>query len=1325
MLTTRTAVVEHRAFAFRAKPLLLLLLFACALIFAASSSVGAATYTVNTTQEFKDKLAVVQPGDTIQLTAGVTFTGPFTLLNRGGTNTDADWITIRTSAPDSSLPPAGQRITPSYASVLPKIVSAGSGEPALRTQAGAHHYRLIGIEFAPLDSNAFINDLVVLGDIGPAQDTLAEVPAHFTIDRCYIHAYPTQSLKRGVQLNSAYTDILNSYIADFKAVGQDSQAIGSWNGPGPFRIINNYLEGAGENVIFGGETSNIPNLVPSGIEIRNNYFFKPLSWRGATPHWSIKNLFELKNAQHVLVDGNVFENSWGDAQEGFAIVFTVRTQDGTAPWSTIQDVTFTNNVVSHAATALQIYGVDGSFPSQGTSGLTIANNVFDDIDGVKWGGRGAFLLPIGAANLTINHNTIFQSGNITEADGAANTGFTFTNNIVPRNGFGIHGSDDVEGISTINRYFPNSVITKNVIAGAQVVGVDCASSTQAGCYPAGNYNPPLSSFDSLFMNRSLGDYRLASGSPYRNAGTDGKDIGANIDALSAATSGVREGIPAPPAPSLSDDFNDNSRDSKWNIGVLNDAPSAFDSAIPVLEQNQRLEISPRAGVAGMHYAGYVAATAWNLTGAQASVEVAQTVTSGADTIFAIGTDSSNWYRFVVEDGNLYFQDKSAGVKNSASVPYSLAQHRFWRFRHNTANDSMTFETSGDGVNWTTQRTLTRFVTINAARVELDAGTYSPVGGPGTAIFDNFRLDSNNVPPTPTPTPTPTVGLSATIYTVNEGDASGALPVTVNRAGDVSVAFSVEFTTSDASASTPCQSNDNSIASERCDYTTSAGVLSFASGETTKTIPIFITNDAYMESSESFTITLRNPRGAGLGATAAATITITDNDTQPATANPINDQAFFIRQHYVDLLGRQADASGFNFWMNRMTNCAPGDTTCDSIATSQGLFQSDEFQERSGYAYRLYDAVLGRQPRYVDFMSDVGRLNGVKTVAEQRQSKDAYLSDFINRTEFNSLYGQYLTPSLDSAGFVNALCLKAGITPASKQTLINNLQSGARDPAHTVEDFILTPEISGVGTKFYDRGFITMQYFVYLRRDPDANGFSSWQGQLMDPASPHYHDYRFMVGGFVNSDEYRFRFAFISTAGLLFSDDFNDNSRDPVKWTLGLVQEPSTSQDTAVGVFERNQRLEITPRSSLSGIRYNGYLSAGAWDMTDARATVEVVQKSNGSSDTVFAVGVDSNNWLRFVTEDGNLYFQSKVAGNKTSSNVVYNLAQHRFWRYRSNSATNQIFFETSGDGVTWATLRAVSRGFSITALRIELSAGTFGGVSTPGIAIFDNFRLER
>ena len=420
-----------------------------------------------------------------------------------------------------------------------------------------------------------------------------------------------------------------------------------------------------------------------------------------------------------------------------------------------------------------------------------------------------------------------------------------------------------------------------------------------------------------------------------------------------------------------------------------------------------------------------------------------------------------------------------------------------------------------------------------------AGTLLQVGVDQllTATFtptdaSNYSTITRSVKITVIPVPRPLVQLGSSGYSVNEGVTTGVVEIRVNRIGDPSAAFTVDYSTRDSSGLTPCQTNTDGIASDRCDYVTALGTLRFAAGETTKTIQIPLTNDVYVELDEKFTIALRNAQGADLDTINSATVTIVDNDTQPATTNPIDEQGFFIRAQYMDFLGRIPEEAGFNFWNNRMNNC-PAEQVCDRVDTSMRFFQSDEFQQRGFYVFRLYDAVLGRLPRYTEFVPDVARLNGPQTPAEQRLGKDAYMLDLINKAEFRAIYGQFLSAdgltAINASGFVDELCGRAGITPANKQTLINNLQSGQRSPAQTLEDFILQPEISDVGTKIYDRGFITMQYFGYLRRDPDSGGFNFWVGQLIGENAPHRLDYRFMVGGFLQSDEYRFRFALISAA----------------------------------------------------------------------------------------------------------------------------------------------------------------------------------------------------
>jgi lysophospholipase L1-like esterase len=376
---------------------------------------------------------------------------------------------------------------------------------------------------------------------------------------------------------------------------------------------------------------------------------------------------------------------------------------------------------------------------------------------------------------------------------------------------------------------------------------------------------------------------------------------------------------------------------------------------------------------------------------------------------------------------------------------------------------------------------------------------------------------------------------APAYSFYENDPSGVAAINVIRSGETSVAATVDYFTSDNSASVPCQTNGNGIASDRCDYATANGTLRFAAGETSKIIRIPIINDAYVEPNETFTVTLRHPQGGVLGTINTATVTIIGDDTQMATTNPIEGQEFFIKQQYIDFLGRVAEPSGLTFWMNRMTNC-PAGQVCDRIDTAKRFFESDEFKERGYYVFKLYDAVLGRLPQYAEFVPDVARLNGPQTPQEQRLGKDAYLLDLINKQEFRNIYGQFLnqegTKVLDAAaatGFVDALIARAGITPVSRQTLINNLAAGTKTPAQTLEDFILTPEISDVGTKFYDRAIITMQYFGFLRRNPDPGGFNFWWNRLANPQSPVYHDYREIVGNFLKADEYYFRFAFIPAA----------------------------------------------------------------------------------------------------------------------------------------------------------------------------------------------------
>lgn len=460
-----------------------------------------------------------QPGDTLLLQAGATFVGNFVLPVKNGTS----YITIQSAAPSSSLPDSQTRITPAYAALLPKLRSPNSS-PALSLDAGAHHYRLVALEF--LANYQGYYDVITLGIGGQPQDSLNLVPHDLVLDRLYIHGDPVYGQKRAIGLNSASTTIVNSYIANIWASGQDSQAIAGWNGPGPYTISNNYLEAAGENILFGGADPVIPMLVPSDITITRNHFTKLTAWR-SNSSITVKNLLEFKNAQRARVDGNIFEYNWVSAQAGYAVLFTPRNQDGTAPWSVVQQIDFTNNIVRHVSSAVNILGKDDVNPSLVTNNIVIRNNVFDDVSGSRYGGDGRFLLTNGGTDITIDHNTVIQDGwTAVFPDGNPTVRFSLTNNIIPDYSWAIMGSGTAPGNGTIAQYYSNGQILDNILAGSS-----------PSSYPTGNYYP--SSLSSVgFVSMQSGDYTLAPTSIYRNAAIDGTDVGCNIAAVTAATAGV-------------------------------------------------------------------------------------------------------------------------------------------------------------------------------------------------------------------------------------------------------------------------------------------------------------------------------------------------------------------------------------------------------------------------------------------------------------------------------------------------------------------------------------------------------------------------------------------------------------------------------------------------------------------------------------------------------------------------------------------------------------------------------------------------------------------
>jgi len=510
-------------------------------------------------------------GDTIQLEAAVTFAGKFVFPYKKCD--DSHWITIRTSAPDSALPTEGTRLTPCYAGVaslpgrpdfhcalvkkvLAKLQFDGRGRvgPIVFTP-GANHFRFIGLEISRA-AELTVNALISLEPKGTAD--------HLLFDRMWIHGLAQEETTRGIQLGgSQYVAVVDSFFTDFHCISKsgsctDSQAIsgGSGSNPmGPYKIVNNFLEAAGENILFGGGPGTVS---PTDIEVRRNHMFRPMSWKLGEADFVggkdgnafiVKNVFELKNAQRVLLEGNILENIWGGfTQNGFAVLLTPKNQvPNVCPLCRVTDVTIRYNCIQHMASGFQIANVLSDTGGASTDGgrYSIHDNILEDIDGKAYKGFGNFALISSQTpqlhDVSLDHNTAFPPNALlnvgARASGPKIANFVFTNNLVASGQRGIistGGRDNCafqperqgpEGV--LASCFSNTTFTHNAI-------VDGSG------FPKGNIalKDLLSVGFSAVRGDKVMDYHLRPDSRSRRAGSDGKDLGADVDAVERATAGV-------------------------------------------------------------------------------------------------------------------------------------------------------------------------------------------------------------------------------------------------------------------------------------------------------------------------------------------------------------------------------------------------------------------------------------------------------------------------------------------------------------------------------------------------------------------------------------------------------------------------------------------------------------------------------------------------------------------------------------------------------------------------------------------------------------------
>jgi uncharacterized delta-60 repeat protein len=372
---------------------------------------------------------------------------------------------------------------------------------------------------------------------------------------------------------------------------------------------------------------------------------------------------------------------------------------------------------------------------------------------------------------------------------------------------------------------------------------------------------------------------------------------------------------------------------------------------------------------------------------------------------------------------------------------------------------------------------------------------------------NYTTATNSMLLTVDPIPPPALGLTSTTYNVNEG--AGQLHVNVARSGDSSIPVKVNFSTSDTAGSFSCNAI-NGIASSSCDYLARAGTLQFAAGETFKTISIPIVDDAIVEADERLSITLSDPTGASLGSPTIALITITDNEVTPSTANPIDENNFFIRQHYLDFLDREPEAEGFTYWTTILNGCGTDEACLNRVRVeiSSRFFIELEFQRTGFYVMRIYQASYGHPPTYPQFISDR------RLVQNSTESQKLFASQWVQRADFLASY----PTALSAAEFVKKLYDQANVPDLAPRAAAQQaLENQTKTRADVLYDLV---ELAGFQAKEYNPAFVRMMYFGYLRREVEADGFTYWMNVLTN-LSPN--NYRSMICGFVNAGEYQLRF----------------------------------------------------------------------------------------------------------------------------------------------------------------------------------------------------------
>jgi hypothetical protein len=360
--------------------------------------------------------------------------------------------------------------------------------------------------------------------------------------------------------------------------------------------------------------------------------------------------------------------------------------------------------------------------------------------------------------------------------------------------------------------------------------------------------------------------------------------------------------------------------------------------------------------------------------------------------------------------------------------------------------------------------------------------------------------------------TPRLQFSDSSYSVRED--AGSITINVTRTGDLSNAVTVDYVTTDGTAR------------QRSDYTNASGTLRYASGEASKSFIVLIIDNSYIDGSRTINLSLNNLTGiVAQGVPTSASLTIIDNDTTIPTPNPADAAQFFVRQQYADFLNRAPDDGGLGYWSNEITKCG-ADAQCihdRRVGVADGFFFEPEFQQTGAYVYRVFKAALGVRPAYAQFISDRGRIVVGPTLDE---SKTAYALSFVGRDAFLQIYPRSQSADLFVDSLLNSIRQNSGADLSSLRGALVGLYDGTdQGRAALIRQVADSPSFADAE---YNSSFVLMEYFGYLRRDPDQGGYDFWLAQVNKFPLRNVGIQHAMACSFITSAEYQNRFSPVLT-----------------------------------------------------------------------------------------------------------------------------------------------------------------------------------------------------